>query len=516
MIGAFDVRANEGVDRRVVGDVRTGLDLTPGVGRHRRLGEDLARQAHACAHLGPIVRMAHIIEADRRLVDRIGAAQADMAAALRSHRPDMRLEAVAGRERRSVVADRQRQEVILDVRIGDPGTAADEAAAFEMIGRTQSAFPEQPARADQRLSQRIHRRIEGDRKFGFDLEIEFQMVLQILANARKIVDRRNAMRAQFVGRADPRQLQQLRRIDRPACQDHLTPGVDDRLHAVAAIDDPRRPSPVEDDAAGQRMGHHGQVRAAHRRFEIGAGGAPAASAMDGHVHPAEAFLLIAVDVRRFGIARFARGVDEGAIQRIGQLPILRVERPGVAAPGVPAFLPRFRAPEIGQHMTIAPAGRPFPFPPIEIGGIAAHIDHAVDRGRTADHLAARRMHPSTAQMRLRLRLILPIVARHVHRDRQRAGHLDEDRAIGPALFEHQHAMPSILGQPGGEHAPRRSGADDDVIEAVGHQRYLNRGSRCRPSRHRRSSDGYNVRWQPARFHAQGPRPCSRRTAARSG
>ena len=41
--------------------------------------------------------------------------------------------------------------MVLDVRVGDAGRAADEAAGLEMIGRSQAVLEQQPACADQRL-----------------------------------------------------------------------------------------------------------------------------------------------------------------------------------------------------------------------------------------------------------------------------------------------------------------------------------------------------------------------------
>jgi hypothetical protein len=60
----------------------------------------------------------------------------------------MRLEAVLGRKRFSVIGDGERQEMILDIGVANTGTAADEAAALEMIGRAEPVLAQQPAGAD--------------------------------------------------------------------------------------------------------------------------------------------------------------------------------------------------------------------------------------------------------------------------------------------------------------------------------------------------------------------------------
>jgi hypothetical protein len=49
------------------------------------------------------------------------------------------------------------------------------------------------------------------------------MILQMRAHAGQIVQYLDALFAQMRRRADPRQHQQLRRVDRPAAQHHLAP-----------------------------------------------------------------------------------------------------------------------------------------------------------------------------------------------------------------------------------------------------------------------------------------------------
>src|SRR5215469_3705556 len=89
-------------------------------------------------------------------------------------------------------------------------------------------------------------------------------------------------------------------------------------------------------------------------------------------------------------------------------------------------------------MAIAPALSTLFFPAVEIERVAAYPNHPVDRGRTTQHLAARRGEPSSGQMRLRLGGKTPIVSRHVHRDRQRGRHLKQHRAIRAAELQQQH------------------------------------------------------------------------------
>ena len=146
--------------------------------------------------------------------------------------------------------------------------------------------------------------------------------------------------------------------------------------------------------------------------------------------------------------------------------VRRRERAAVAAPGVGRPTKAFRAPEVGQHVAVAPAGRALRFPALEIERMAAHIDEAVDRRRAAENLAARAGDAPAVEIGLGLAHIAPIVGLHIHRDRQRRRHLDEEGAVRPAIFEHEDARAAVFTEPVGEHAPRRAGADDHVVECL--------------------------------------------------
>src|SRR5216683_3172202 len=65
-------------------------------------------------------------------------------------------------------------------------------------------------------------------------------------------------------------------------------------------------------------------------------------------------------------------------------------------------------PEIGQDVVITPATVAMLAPAIVILVLAAHVKQAVDRARSAQHLAARLKHGSPAQSRLRFGLVHPV------------------------------------------------------------------------------------------------------------
>src|SRR6202167_1669720 len=69
-------------------------------------------------------------------------------------------------------------------------------------------------------------------------------------------------------------------------------------------------------------------------------------------------------------------------------------------------------------------------------------------------------------MRLGLRFVSPVIGLGVHGNRQRCRHLDEDRSITSAVFKQKHTRAAVFGQAIGEHAARRAGPDDNVIESL--------------------------------------------------
>jgi hypothetical protein len=101
---------------------------------------------------------------------------------------------------------------------------------------------------------------------------------------------------------------------------------------------------------------------------------------------------------------------------------------------------------------------------IEILGLAANVNHPVDRTGAAEHLAARPEHAPIGGAGVGLGLVAPIDRRVGEglAETQR----DVDPAIGvvPAGFEQQYPRARVFGQPRGDRAPGRAGADDDEID----------------------------------------------------
>ena len=105
-------------------------------------------------------------------------------------------------------------------------------------------------------------------------------------------------------------------------------------------------------------------------------------------------------------------------------------------------------------------------PVVEIGRLTANLDHAVDRGRAAQDLAARLCDFASLELRLRLRLEAPVEARmadHVHVADRNPG---PDRTVVVAGFKQQHPGRRIGAEPIGQDAAGGPSSDNHVIEML--------------------------------------------------
>ena len=140
-----------------------------------------------------------------------------------------------------------------------------------------------------------------------------------------------------------------------------------------------------------------------------------------------------------------------------------MQRPVDPAPAritaMPARVPAFHALVIWQDIRIGPPPRAAFLPMVKIHRMTAHINHAIDRRRPANDLAARTGQPPAPQMRFGLRLVAPVIHLHVHRVAERRRHLNERPRVRPAVFNHDHAPPR-RGQPVGHRAARAACSDN--------------------------------------------------------
>src|SRR5262245_58541047 len=102
------------------------------------------------------------------------------------------------------------------------------------------------------------------------------------------------------------------------------------------------------------------------------------------------------------------------MERVPPVAVACAKRPAVAAPGIATGFASLGAAEIGEHLAMTPADRALIAPAVEVGRVAANVDHPVDQRRPAEPLAARAVQPPAAKVRFRLAEIAPIESLHVH------------------------------------------------------------------------------------------------------
>ncbi len=126
--------------------------------------------------------------------------------------------------------------------------------------------------------------------------------------------------------------------------------------------------------------------------------------------------------------------------------------------------------EVRQDIVPAPTGEAELAPAVVIGGLAAHIDHAVDRRAAADHPAARIGDGAAVEARLGDGLEHPIGALIADGVEIADGNVEPNPVVTAARFEKQDFGTRIGGKTIGEQAPSRTSADDDVVVGtdVGH------------------------------------------------
>ena len=97
------------------------------------------------------------------------------------------------------------------------------------------------------------------------LDVDLEVILQVLADARQVVHDRDAERLELARVPDAGELQQLRRVDRAAAEDDLLRADHLRLAAVHDLD-PDRARPLEDDPVHERAAANLEVRPVGNRM----------------------------------------------------------------------------------------------------------------------------------------------------------------------------------------------------------------------------------------------------------
>jgi hypothetical protein len=124
--------------------------------------------------------------------------------------------------------------------------------------------------ADERGAPSLEGGLHRDRQPALVLDVDLEVVLEVLADARDMGDRLDAQGLELVRVAHARELQQLGRVEGTAGQDH---GAAVRLLDLAPagrVLHANRARALEQDAADEGARDHLEVATANHRVQVGA------------------------------------------------------------------------------------------------------------------------------------------------------------------------------------------------------------------------------------------------------
>src|SRR5262249_3139102 len=278
------------------------------------------------------------------------------------------------------------------------------------------------------------RTIDLVERFGaFDLidEPQLQMILQVFADAGLVEHDANAELPELAGDADAGEFEDLHRADRAGRENNFAADARGSPRPVLAPVHADRTRSLKLDPLDQAVELEAQVGALAHRLEKGARRRPAPPALLVDVEDAAALVVAGVEI--------GNALDAGLLGRRAE----RVENVPAHARRLNAQLAADRvrlaraqkmvlvAAEERQHVAGSPAGESELAPVVIVGGLPAHVDHGVDRGGAADHLAARIVEAAAVEAFLRLGLEHPVRARIADGEEIADGDVEPD-PIGPA------------------------------------------------------------------------------------
>jgi len=262
------------------------------------------------------------------------------------------------------------------------------------------------------------------------------MVVQVGADRGQVAHHPDAHLLQMRARSDTRQQQQLRRAVDAARDDHLAPGAG-RLETLRRpVFDADRAAVLDQDAGCVRVGRDGEVLPAPRGLQIGGCSAPPPAFADGRLVVADAVLARSVEVHAAGDAGLDSRLDHGVDDLAAKAAVAHLEGAADAVELVLTALLVLGLAEVGQHACVIPALAAALAPAVVVGGRAAHVDHAVERARPAEHLAARLIGGAVVEAGDGFALEFPIV------DRVRVELVVADRNVNPGWVSRRPASSS--------------------------------------------------------------------------
>src|SRR5207253_864044 len=119
--------------------------------------------------------------------------------------------------------------------------------------------------------------------------------------------------------------------------------------------------------------------------------------------------------------------------------------------------------EVGQAFLPAPAGVAEGAPVVVVAGLTAHVDHAVDARRTAQHLAAWIAQLAAVEPRVFVGVEEPVRARVADAIEVADRDVDPVIVVLAAGFDEQHALAWVSTQAVGQKTAGGAGTADDVV-----------------------------------------------------
>ena len=276
----------------------------------------------------------------------------------------------------------------------------------------------------------------------------------------------------------------MRCADGPAAEDHLAAGADVDERAVfqqpqaggavarggpRAVTLRRADVVVHQDRDGLGAGVDGEVGPARDRVQerIRHRPAPAASLVDVEVRAAG--VVAAVELLDRGDA----GLGGGGLPGVEDLP---AHPRAFDADLTVGAVPLVGAAEVVLQLLVDGQCLPTPAPPVVAGGLrpqvvvaglAAHVDHGVDRRTAADDAAARVADAAPGQARVGFGGKAPVGAGVGDGVEVAHRHLDPEPVVVAAGLDQQHPVIRVGAEPVGQQAARTARADDDEVELGG-------------------------------------------------
>jgi len=294
------------------------------------------------------------------------------------------------------------------------------------------------------------------------------------------------MSGQQTGRAQTRDLHQMRRADGSGAQDHLPAGSD--VDDLAAFEQPQagdaelRRGPGTATLILVDLVVHQKLHGLGLRVdgEIG-------SVCDGMQEsighrPPTATPLVDMKVRTAGVVAPVELVDRGnahlgggGLPGVQDLPVhTRPLDADLTTGAVPVVGPAEVVLQLlvdGQRLSRTVRATPEPSfvsgglrPQVVIASLTAHVDHGVDRRAAADHAAPRVVNAAAGQTRVGLGRQAPVgsgvgnCVQIAHR------HLDPEPVIVAAGLNQEHTVIRVGAEPVGKQAARTACAHDDEVE----------------------------------------------------